>query len=69
MKSALKWILPALIFAEGVLVWSGPLDLGDAVLVVVGIEVLLLATAAGEVVLVVSRYRRGRARARPLGGP
>ena len=61
MKSALKWLLPALILAEGVLVWSGLLDLGDAVLVVVGIEVLLLATAVGEVGLVVRRYRRGRA--------
>jgi hypothetical protein len=61
MKRALKWLLPALILAEVVLVWSGLLDLDDAVLVIVGIEVLLLATAAGEVVLVVRRYRRGRA--------
>jgi hypothetical protein len=61
MKSALKWLLPALILGEGVLVWSGLLDLSDAVLVVVGIEVLLLAAAAGEVVLVVCHYRRGRA--------
>ena len=61
MKRALKWLLPALILAEGVLVWSGLLELGDAVLMVVGIEVLLLVTAAGEVALVVRRYRRGRA--------
>jgi hypothetical protein len=61
MKRALKWLLPALILAEGVLVWSGLLELGDAVLMVVGIEVLLLATAAGEVALVFRRYRRRRA--------
>lgn len=61
MKRAVKWLLPALILAEVALVWSGLLDLGDAVLVVVGIEVLLLVTAIGEVVLVVRRYRRGRA--------
>ena len=60
MKRALKWLLPALILAEVALVWSGLLDFADAVFVVVGIEVLLLATAAGEVVLVVRRYRRGR---------
>ena len=60
MKRALKWLLPVLILAEVVLVWSGLLDLADAVFVVVGIEVLLLAAAAGEVVLVVRRYRRGR---------
>ncbi len=60
MKRALKWLLPALILAEGVLVWSGLLELGDAVLMVVGIEVLL-ATAAGEVALVFRRYRRRRA--------
>ena len=38
-----------------VLVWSGLLDPADAVLVVVGIEVILFATAEGEVVLVVRR--------------
>jgi hypothetical protein len=46
--------------AEVVLVWSGLLDLPDAALVVDGIEVLLFATAVGEVVLVVRRYRRER---------
>jgi hypothetical protein len=61
MKRALRWLLPALILVEGLLVWSGLLDLGDAVLVVVGVEALFLAAAAGEVVLVVHRYRRGRA--------
>lgn len=60
MKRALKLLLPALILAEVALVWSGLFDLTDAVFVVVGIEVLLLATAAGEVFLVVCRYRRGR---------
>jgi hypothetical protein len=41
-----------------VLVWSGLLDPAEAVLVVVGIEVILFATAIGEVVLMVRRYWR-----------
>jgi hypothetical protein len=46
--------------AEVVLVWSDLLDLADAALVVDGIEVLLFATAVGEVVLVVRRHLRDR---------
>jgi hypothetical protein len=60
MKRALKWLLPVLILAEVALVWSGLLDVGDAVLVLVGIETLLVLTGIGGIVLFARRYRRGR---------
>lgn len=60
MKRALKWFLPVLLVAEAVLVWSGRLDLKDAVIVVAGIEALLVVAVVGEVMLVACRYRRGR---------
>lgn len=61
MKRALKLLLPALFVAEALLVWSGAMDLGVALLVVAGIEVLFLAAVVSEFLLVVRRYRRGRA--------
>ena len=60
MKRALKLILPALVAAEVVLVWSGFMDLRDAVLVVVGLETLLLVVGVGNLLLIFRRYRRGR---------
>ena len=61
MKRALKWLLPVLVAVEAVLVWSGPLELRDAVIVIVAVEVLLAIVGVGEVLLVARRYRRGRA--------
>lgn len=61
MKRAPKWLLPALILVEAVLVWGGLLDPREAVAVAAALEVLLLAVAGGEVLLVVRGYRRGRA--------
>ena len=60
MKRALKLVLPALIAAEIVLVWSGVMDLRDAVLVVAGLEALLLVVGVGNLLLIFRRYRRGR---------
>ena len=61
MKRALKWLLPVLVAVEAVLVWSGLLELRDAVIVIVAVEVLLVIVGMGEVLLVARRYRRGRA--------
>ena len=60
MKSALKWLLPVLILAEVAFVWSGLLDVGDAVLVLAGIELLIVLTGIGGIILFARRYRRGR---------
>lgn len=46
VKRALKWLLPALVVAQILLVWANLLSLHDAVLVVVGIEALLLLVGA-----------------------
>ena len=61
MKRMLKWCLPALVVAEIALVWGRVLDAGTALLVGGGIELLLLLVVGGEIVLVVSDYRRNRA--------
>ena len=61
MKRALRWLLPALIAAEAVLVWSGLLELRDAVIVIVAVEVLLVIVGMGEVLLIARCFRRGRA--------
>jgi hypothetical protein len=64
VKRALKWLLPALVVAQILLVWANLLSLHDAVLVVVGIEALLLLVGARQLFASTSRYRRGR-RTRP----
>ena len=53
----LKWLLPAVLLVEAAVIWFGGLGLGDAVLVVAGIEVVVLLVGAGEVFLVFRRYR------------
>lgn len=60
MRRALKWIVPLIVLVEVVLVWSGAMDLRDAVLVVAGLEALLFLIGLGGLVLVVKRYRRER---------
>ena len=67
MKRALKWLLPALVAVEVVLVWSGLLELRDAVIVIAAVEVLLVIVGMGEVLLVARRYRRGRRVSTPGG--
>ncbi len=60
MKRALKVLVPLVVLAEVILVWSGVMDLGDAVLVVAGLEALLFLVGLGGLVLVVRRYRKER---------
>lgn len=61
MKSrALKLVLPLVVILEVFLVWSGVMDLGSAVLVVLGVEALALALATGGLLLATRRYRRER---------
>ncbi len=57
----MKWALPALVLAEVLLVWSGVVGLGEAVLAAAFLEALIVAAGLGEVVRVTRRYRRGRA--------
>ncbi|HEX2728762.1 MAG TPA: hypothetical protein VHM16_03345 [Rubrobacteraceae bacterium] len=60
MKRTSKWALPILLLIEGGLIWSGRLDVNDAVIVVAVIEALLVVAVVGEVLLIARRYRRGR---------
>jgi hypothetical protein len=60
MKRALKVLVPLVVLAEVILVWSGVMDLGDAVLVVAGLDALLFLVGLGGLVLVVRRYRKER---------
>ena len=60
VKRALKWLLPALVVAQILLVWANLLSLHDAVLVVVGIEALLLLVGARQLFAATCRNRRGR---------
>lgn len=60
VRRALRWLLPAMLLIEGVLVWSGGLAFGDAFLVVAGIEVVILLLGVGGSMLVVRRYRANR---------
>lgn len=60
VKRTLKLILPLVIVIEVVLVWSGIVRFGDAVLVVAVLEMLLMLFGLGGVVLVVKRYRYER---------
>ena len=53
--------MPVLIAAKVGLVWSRLLDLGDAVLVMVGLEALIVLTGIGEIFLFARRYQHGRA--------
>lgn len=60
MKRALKVLVPLVVVAEAILLWSGVMDLGGAVLVVAGLEALLFLVGLGGLVLVVRRYRKDR---------
>ena len=60
MKHALKVLVLLVVLAEVILVWSGVMDLGDAVLLVAGLEALLFVAGLGGLVLVVGRYRKER---------
>ena len=60
LERALKWLLPAVVVAEVILVRSGLLDVGSAVAVIVGIESLLLLVAGRQIVMALRRYRQGR---------
>lgn len=54
------WLLPIVLLAEISLVWSGPLNLLNAIVIAVGLEVLLLLTVAGRTLASVRRFRSVR---------
>jgi len=56
----LKWLLPALIVVEIVLVRGGVLSLGQAVAIVVAIEGGIALIAARQAIVAVRRFRAGR---------
>ena len=60
MKRLIKYLLPALVAVEVILVWSGMLNLKEAVVIVAGVEVLIFVTGIGEIILMVRRYRKDR---------
>jgi hypothetical protein len=60
MKRVLKVLVPLVILAEAIFVWLGVVDLGNAVLVVAGLEALLFLLGLGGLVLVVRRYGNER---------
>jgi len=60
MKRASKVLVPLVVLTEAILVWSGVMDLGGAVLVVAGLEALLFLVGLGGLVLVVRRFRKER---------
>ncbi|GLY66681.1 hypothetical protein [Amycolatopsis taiwanensis] len=55
------WITPALLAVELVLVWSGLLSIGRAILLAIVVEVALAITALGRGIIAVRRFRAGRA--------
>ena len=61
MKRLLKWLLPVLVVAEVALVRLEVLDLRDAILILVAVEVLLLLTGGTLLLSAVREYRRNRA--------
>lgn len=60
MKRLLKWVLPALVLVEVALIWSGLLDFGKAVIIIVGVEALIFIAGISEIILMVKRYRDDR---------
>jgi hypothetical protein len=60
VKRALKILVPLVVLAEVILVWSGAVDLDDAVLVVAGLEALVFLVGLGGLVLAARRYREER---------
>jgi hypothetical protein len=60
MKRVLRVLVPLVILTEAVFVWLGVVDLGNAVLVVAGLEALLFLVGLGGLALVVRRYRKER---------
>ncbi len=60
MKRLWKWLLPALVVLEIVLVGFGWLDIGTAIGVIVAVEALIFAVSARHIVTAVRRFRRER---------
>ena len=61
MKKVLKWLLPVLVLTEVALVRLELLDLRDAILIVVAVEVLLVAVGGTQMLSAVRAYRKNRA--------
>ena len=61
MKRSFKWLLPVLVLVEVALVRLELLNLRDAVLILVAVEVLLLLTGGTLLLSAVREYRRNRA--------
>lgn len=60
MKRPLKWLPPVLVLCELGLVWFDVLNLGDAVLILVTVEALLLVVGGHLLLSAIAQYRRGR---------
>ncbi|MEU5164752.1 hypothetical protein [Streptomyces mutomycini] len=60
-KAAARWAAPAVILLQVVLVWSEVLSVGQAVVVGVTLEVLLLGVVLAEIALARRTYRVSRA--------
>lgn len=60
MKRRLKWLLPVLVVAEVALVRLEIMDLRDAILVLISVELLLLLTGGTLLLSAVRQYRRNR---------
>lgn len=58
MGRAFKLLFPILTVAGALLVWSDTMELGNAILVVVGLEVLLTLAGIGGIFVVIRRYRQ-----------
>jgi hypothetical protein len=61
LKRLLKWLLPVLILVEVALVRLELLDLRDAILIVVAVELLILVVGGTQVLSAAREYRRNRA--------
>lgn len=59
-RKMMKMVVPLVVLVELVLVLSGIMELGDAILVVIGLEVLLMLVGISGVILVFRRYGQVR---------
>ena len=57
----LKWLFPALLLTEAILVWTHVLDAGTAVVAGAAVELLTLLVGLRQIVVALLRYRQNRA--------
>lgn len=61
VKSATRWAIPTVVLLQVVLVWSEVLTVGQAVVVALTLEVLLIGVVLAEITLARRAYRMSRA--------